>query len=79
MTADVTRCEHKQTAGILASHAKVLRFVTISAFELMTPGSNQLFAIEGENIHSALRFGAFKILKRSSFIIISSFGIKLRR
>ena len=78
MTADVTRCEHKQTAGILASHAKVLRSVT-STFELMTPGSNQLFGIEGENIHSALRFGAFKILKRSSFIIISGFGIKLRR
>ena len=45
MTADVTRSEHKQTAGILTSPANVLRLVIISAFGLKTPGSNQLFGV----------------------------------
>ena len=62
MTADVTRSEHKQTAGILASPAKVLRLVTISAFGLMTPGSNL--------------FGVLKhhALKRRIFIVPCALG-----
>ena len=62
MTADVTRSEHKQTAGILAYPAKVLRLVTISAFGLMTPGSNL--------------FGVLKrhALKRRIFIVPCALG-----